>query len=165
MTVKCLTAALGVLLCAAIAQAQVKGSGTFNCAKPDEEHKFDIGPNHSFALNQSKCSADKDKPFTINGVKSGNGISTDFSEVQGNNVKFRGYYVDTMENGDKAEYSFQGTAAIKDGVMQPTGESWALVRATGKLKGAKGKGTCKGKGAADGSVAWDCEGEYTLASK
>ena len=70
-----------------------------------------------------------------------------------------------MENGDKAEYSFQGTATIKDGTMQPTGESWMLVHGTRKLKGAKAKGTCKGTGAADGSVVWECEGEYTLAGK
>ncbi len=165
MRLKSIVALLGLLLGAAVVQAQVKASGTFNCDKPGEEHKFDVGPNHTFALNQSKCAADKDKTFDINGVKSGNGVSTSFNDVQGNKARFHGYYVDTMENGDKGEYSFQGTATIKDGVMQPTSESWMLVRGTGKLKGAKGKGTCKGTGAADGSVTWECDGEFTLASK
>ena len=38
-----------------------------------------------------------------------------------------------------------------------------LVGGTGKLKGLKGQGTCKGKGASDGSVTWDCEGTFEPA--
>jgi hypothetical protein len=128
------------------------------------EHKIDVAANHALVLSQANCSADKDHGFSINGVKSGSGVSTNATEVQGSKAKFHGYFVDTMENGDKAEYSFQGTGMMKDGVMQTAEDSWTLVSGTGKLKGAKGKGTCKGTGAADGSVTWECQGEYTLAS-
>jgi hypothetical protein len=155
--------ALCLLLCASVAQAQVKASGTLKCAKPDVEHKVDVAPGHSLVLSQAKCSNDKDKPFEISGVKSGNAVSTNATEVQGNKAKYHGYYMDTMENGDKGEYSFQGTGTMKDGVMTTADDSWTLVRGTGKLKGAKGKGTCKGTGAADGSITWECAGEYTLA--
>ncbi len=165
MRLKTHMAVLCVLLCAGVAQAQIKASGTLKCAKPDVAYKVDVGPNHSFALDQSKCSNDKDKPFTISGVKSGNAVSTNSTEVQGNKAKYTGYYVDTMENGDKGEYSFHGTATMKDGAIQTAEDSWTLVRGTGKLKGAKGKGTCKGTGAADGSITWECAGEYTLAKK
>jgi len=157
--------ALCLLACVGVARAQVKASGTIKCGKPDVEHKVDVGPNHFLVLDQSKCSADKDKPFEINEVKSRNGVSSNFSDVQGNKSKFHGYYVDTMENGDKGEYSFQGTAMMKDGAIQTAEDSWTLLRGTGKLKGAKGKGTCKGTGAADGSLTWGCAGEYTFASK
>jgi hypothetical protein len=157
--------ALCLLVCVGVARAQVKASGTLKCGKPDVEHTVDVGPNHVLVLDQSKCSADKDKPFEIGGVKSGNGVSSDFSDVQGNKSKFQGYYSDTMENGDKGEYSFQGTATMKDGAIQTAEDSWTLLRGTGKLKGAKGKGTCKGTGATDGSLTWECEGEYTVASK
>lgn len=156
---------LCVLLCTSVAQAQTKASGTLKCGKPEVEHKLDVAPNHSLVLDQSKCLVDKDKPFEISGVKSGDGVSTNSSDVQGNKSRFHGYYVDTMENGDKGEYSFQGTATLKDGAIQTAEDSWTLVRGTGKLKGAKGKGTCKGTGAADGSLTWDCEGQYTLATK
>ncbi len=165
MRLKTYMVVLGLLLCVAVAQGQVKSSGTINCAKPDVEHKIDVGGNHAFVLSQAKCSADKDKAFTIDGVKSGSGVSTNVTEAQGSKSTFHGYYVDTMENGDKGEYSFHGSATMKDGAMQSAADSWTLVRGTGKLKGAKGKGTCKGTGAADGSVTWDCEGEHTLASK
>lgn len=154
-----------VLLSATVSLAQVKASGMLKCAKADPQHKLDVSDNHSLVLEQSKCSADKDKPFEINGVKSGNGISTDVNDVQGTKARFHGYYVDTMENGDKGEYSFHGSGSIKDGNLQSAEDSWTLVSGTGKLKGAKGKGTCKGTGAADGSITWDCQGEYTLASK
>jgi hypothetical protein len=162
---KTYVAVICVLLCASAAQAQVKASGTLNCGKPDLERKIDIGSEHSFVLNQSKCSADKDKPFEIGGVRSANGVSTTSIDVQQNRSSFRGYYIDTMENGDKGEYSFQGTATMKDGAIQLAEDSWALVAGTGKLTGAKAKGTCEGTGAADGSVTWKCEGEYTLANK
>jgi hypothetical protein len=165
MRLKTHGAVLCLLLCASVARAQIKASGTLKCAKPDVEHKIDVAPNHSFILDQSKCSADKAQPFTIGGVKSGNAVSTNATEVQGSKARFHGYYVDTMENGDKGEYSFKGTGTMKDGVLQIAQDSWTLVRGTGKLKGAKGKGSCKGTGAADGSVTWECAGEFTLASQ
>lgn len=165
MRLKTLIAVLCLLLCASVAQAQTKASGTLKCGKADVAHKVDVGPDHSFVLDQSKCWADKAKPFTINGVKAGNAVSTTSTEVQGNKAKYTGYYVDTMENGDKDEYSFYGTATMKDGAIQTADDHWTLVRSTGKLKGAKGKGTCKGTGAADGSITWECAGEYTLATK
>ncbi|HJY86075.1 MAG TPA: hypothetical protein VKE24_04485 [Candidatus Acidoferrales bacterium] len=153
------------LLCAVVAHAQVKASGIIKCSKPDVQHKIDVGPSHAFVLEQAKCSADKDKPYEINGVKSGSGVSTNSTEAQGNKSRFQGYYVDTMENGDKGEYSFHGTATMKDAALQTAEDSWTLVHGTGKLKGAKGKGTCKGTGAADGSITWECQGEYTFATK
>jgi hypothetical protein len=158
-------AVLCLLLSAGLAQAQIKASGTIQCGKPDVEHKIDVGPNHSWVLSQAKCSSGKDKPFEIDGVKSASAVSTDSTEVQGNKSTYHGSYMDTMENGDKAEYSFHGTATMKDGATQTADDYWTLVRGTGKLKGAKGKGTCKGTGPADGSVTWECTGEYTLASK
>jgi hypothetical protein len=165
MRLKSIVAVLGLSLCAAVLQAQVKASGTIHCGKPEVTHKVDVDSGHSFLVNQAKCSADKDKPFEIGGVKSGGAVSTDATEVQGSAASYHGYYVDTMENGDKGEYRFHGTGTMKDGVMQSAEDSWTLVRGTGKLKGAKGKGTCKGAGAADGSVTWECDGEITLASK
>ena len=165
MRLKSYLAVLGLLLWAGVAQAQVKASGTLKCAKPDVQHKIDVGPNHTFVIDQAKCWADKDKPFAINGVKSGSAVSTNSTDVQGNKASYHGYYADTMENGDKGEYSFRGTAVMKDGAIQTAEDSWTLVRRTGKLKGAKGKGTCKGTGAADGSITWQCQGEYTLAKK
>jgi hypothetical protein len=165
MRLKTQAAVLGVVLCAGVAQAQIKASGTMRCNKPEVQHKIDVGPNHSFVLDQSKCPADKDKPFMIGGVKSVVGVSTDVTEAEGDKAKFHGYFVDTMENGDRGEYAFHGTATTKDGVTQSAEDSWTLVQGTGKLKGAKGKGTCKGTGAADGSVTWVCEGEFTLAAR
>jgi hypothetical protein len=165
MRLKTYVAVICALLCASSLQAQVKASGALNCGKPDVERKIDVGSDQSFVLNQSRCSADKDKPFEIGGVRSANGVSTTSSDVQGNRSRFHGHYMDTMENGDKGEYSFQGTATMKAGAIQLAEDSWELVGGSGKLKGAKGKGTCEGTGAADGSITWKCEGEYTLANK
>jgi hypothetical protein len=156
---------LGFLLCAALAQAQIKASGALKCNAPDINQKAAVAANHAYVLSQAKCMSDPDKPFTIEGVKSSEAVSTNVTEVHGNKATFHGTYMDTMDNGDKAEYSFHGTGTMKDGAMTMADDFWTLVWGTGKLKGAKGKGTCKGSAAADGSATWDCEGEYTLASK
>jgi hypothetical protein len=154
------------LLCGGLLQAQMKSSGSLKCSKPNLEQKAVVGPDHVVMLDQEKCVADPDKALSIDGVKSGNAVSTVVSDVHGSKAMFHGYYMDTLENGDKAEYSFHGTGMMKDGVMQSGEDSWTLVHVSGKLQGTKGKGTCKSSGAAaDGSVSWDCEGEYTAAGK
>jgi hypothetical protein len=165
MRLKTCVVVLCLLAYATVAGAQIKGSGILKCAKPGVQHQIDAAPNHSFVLDQSKCSADKAKPFTINGVKSVSAVSTNVTEINGSKVTYHGDYADKMENGDTADYSFHGTGTMKNGIMTSADDSWTLVNGTGKLKGAKGKGTCKGTGAADGSMTWDCAGEYTLATK
>ena len=81
MRLKSYLALLCLLLCAGVAHAQVKASGTLKCGKPDVQHKIDVGPNHTFVIDQAKCWADKDKPFAISGVKSGSGVSTNSTHV------------------------------------------------------------------------------------
>ena len=152
-----------VFALAAAASAQNKISGTAQCGKPDQEYSIQVGdkPNHSFAIDQQKCTWTK--PMEIAGIQNKEGVGTDFSEISGNTSRYRSYFVDTMANGDKVIYRIEGTATLKDGVFQSADEKWTLVSGTGKLKGVKGKGTNKLKSAAaDGSSTWDCEGEYEL---
>ena len=68
-----------------------------------------------------------------------------------------------MENGEKAYYRYQGTTVVKDGAPQAQEGTWNLIRGTGKLKGAKGKGTYNGKAGSDGTMTYEVEGEYELA--
>jgi hypothetical protein len=51
---------------------------------------------------------------------------------------------------------------MEKGQFQSASDAWSIIDGTGKFKGAKGKGTCKGKGNPDGSSTFDCAGEYTL---
>ena len=156
--------ALSVILAAAtIAGAQVKVSGTSRCGKPDAQHMVEVGdaPNHSFSISQGKCAWTK--PFDIDGVQNKEGLDTSFSESTGNRARVRGFFLDTMANGDKGHYRYEATGTLKDGMFQTAEAKWTLAGGTGKLKGAKGKGTCKGKGESDGTVNWECEGELVLA--
>ncbi len=157
--------ALAVVVVLALAMAgaaQTKISGTAQCAKPSPQNAIEIGdrPNHSLAISQSKCSWTK--PWEIAGIQSKEGASTWSDEISGNSSRGRGYYTDTMANGDKAYYRYDVTGTLKDGAPQTLEAKWSLVRGSGKLKGVKGKGTCKGKPSADGGVTWDCEGEYEM---
>ncbi len=151
-----------VLALATVAGAQTKISGTSQCAKADAQHAIMVGdrPGHSFMISQSKCTWTK--PWEIAGIQSKEGVATSFDEASGSSSRTRGFYHDTMANGDKANYRYEGTVSLKDGAPQSAEIKWTLVGGTGKLKGAKGKGTCKGKPGSEGSITWDCEGEYEL---
>jgi len=88
------------------------------------------------------------------------GVGTFSGEVDGNKSRFHAYYVDTMENGDKAYYRYQVTVVLKDGAPQTEEGTWSLIRGTGKLKGVTGKGTYKGTAGGDGTMTYEVEGEY-----
>ncbi|MGD0920662.1 MAG: hypothetical protein ABSA70_02720 [Terriglobia bacterium] len=163
MRLKIIFTFLVVFALAAAASAQTKISGAQTCAKADVEYSIQVGdrPNHAFVISQAKCTWTK--PWEIAGIQGKEGIATGFSEISGDTSRYRGSYVQTMANGDKVHYRYDGTATLKDGVPQSAELKWTLVGGTGKLKGIKGKGTNKLKAAAaDGSSTWDCEGEYEL---
>ena len=67
-----------------------------------------------------------------------------------------------MANGDKIHFTYQTTATIKNGQMQSGSDKWQAIGGTGKFKGIKASGTCKGTGSADGTSNWSCSGTYTL---
>ncbi len=165
MKTRTMLAFLIVFSVATVAMGQTKISGTCQCAKPDPQHVIEVGdrPNHSFLIEQFKCTWTK--PMEIEGVQNKEGMGTDFHEISGNSSRFHGVYMDTMANGDKAQYRYEGTATLKDGVPQSAEDKWRSLRGNGKLKGIKSHGTCKGTANADGSMTWECAGEYELPKK
>jgi hypothetical protein len=154
-----------LLAMANVAGAQGKVSGTNHCAKPDPQTTIQIGdrPNHALSVAQSKCG--QTTPWEIAGIKGKEGIATVSGEIMGNTFRFHGYYVDEMANGDKAFYTYQGTATLKDGVTQTEKGTWNLLGGTGKLKGIKGKGTYTGKAGGDGTMDYDVQGDYEAPKK
>jgi len=151
-----------VLLLATVAEAQTKISGTGHCNKPYTQSTVQVGDraNHFFVVSQGKCTWVK--PWEIEGIQSKEGSITDFAEIIGNASSYRGYYLDTMANGDNVHYSYGGTTTLKDGVPLSAEHKWSIIRGTGKLTGIKGQGICKGRFGEDGSMTWQCEGEYEL---
>jgi hypothetical protein len=155
-----LTAA--VWLCAAMASAQTKVSGTAQCGKPDPQHMVPVGdrPEHSLGVEQFKCTWTK--PMEIGGDKSKDGLSTETADVSGNTSRAHGFHVTTMESGDKAFFWYQGTGTSKDGAPVEVKGNWGLTGGSGKLKGIKGKGTYNCTPSGDG-LSCEVEGEYQLA--
>ena len=152
---------LGLLCLAAPAtRAQTTLSGAGQCAKPDRAHQLDVGdrPQHSFTISQFKCTWSK--PFEIAGIKSKGGTVVQFDEVSDKGSRFRGYFLDTMANGDTVRYRYEGKATLRAGMPARTEWEWKLGGGTGKLMGLKGKGTCKGTANPDGTGSWECVGEY-----
>ena len=162
MRLKTLLSFLVVFALAAVASAQTKVSDTHQCAKPDQQQAIEVGdqPNHSFVISQMKCTYTK--PLEIAGVQSKESVFTIFSEVSGNRSRAQAYGVVTMTNGDKFYVRPQGSATLKEGVPESMEGKWSFAGGTGKLKGLKGKGTFKSKGAPDGTSTVEVEGEYEL---
>jgi hypothetical protein len=153
--------AAAVWMCAAMASAQTKVSGTAQFSKPDPVHMLPVGdrPGHSLLVEQLKCTWTK--PMEIGGDKAKDGVSTETADVSGNMGRARGFHVGTMESGDKFFVWYQGTSTLKEGNATALKGTWAYTGGTGKLKGIKGKGTYQCAPSGDG-LACDIEGEYEL---
>jgi hypothetical protein len=162
MRLKTLLSFLVVFALATVASAQTKVSGTHQCGEPDQQQVIEVGdrPNHSFVISQTKCTWTKS--LVIAGVQSKEGVLTAFTEVTGNRARDQEYGVITMSNGDKCYVRRQGSATLKDGVLESAEGKWSFVGGTGKLKGLTGKGTYTAKSAPDGMSTVEAEGEYEL---
>ncbi len=160
---KILFVACLVLLSTSVAMAQSKLDAHWNCAKSSAVHSLDVGdkPNHAYMISQGSCTATKGE---IGNVKEKEGAGTEFHEATGNANSWHGIFVETMANGDKIHYGYHGSGTTKDGSLVSGKHQWTIMDGTGKFKGAKGSGTCSGKGAADGTSVWECTGTYTLAT-
>jgi hypothetical protein len=161
MRLKIIFTLLIVLALAMIASAQTKVTSAAQCAKPDQQQAIAVGdrPDHFFTISQFKCTWTKF--VEIAGLQSNEFVNTVFTEVSGNRSHGQAYTVVTMTNGDKYYARSQGSATLKDGAFETEGK-WSYAGGTGKLKGLKGQGTYKGKGAPDGTSTYEMEGEYEL---
>jgi hypothetical protein len=152
-----------VLLLATLSLAKDKLVSQWNCGKASDAHSIDVGDqaNHAYAITKTTCTASKSE---IGGTKEKDGVGTQFSETTGDSTTWHGMFVVTTESGDKIHYSYasSGKGTVKDGQFQSGNNKWSMVGGTGKFAGASGTGSCTGKGNADGSVTWGCEGTYSL---
>jgi hypothetical protein len=156
---------VGLLLFVSLsAAAQTPMSGVALCAPAKPEYLIRVGdhPGHSYGLAQGTCTWTK--PWEIAGLKNTQGVGTQVLETNGDTTKVHGTFVDTMENGDKAFYSFEFTLTTRAGGAQVAGHKWELTGGTGKIQGVKAKGTCTATPVgSDGSFNYDCRGEYNPA--
>ena len=160
MRVKTVLVFLGAATLAASAVAQTKVSGTAQC-KADPPAPVAIGdkPGHSFAIGKAQCTW---TGFAIAGVPYKDGVGVSLDEINGDKSTSNGYHTATLASGDKAAAHFNGTAVMKDGKFVSGGGTWTFTSGTGKCKGIKGKGTFKGTPNADGTVAYQVDGEYSI---
>jgi hypothetical protein len=151
-----------VFLSASAAMAQGKVAVQWSCAKPVLAHNIDAGdqPNHLYSISQMKCTATTGE---IAGVKQKDGMGTEFHEITGISDRFHGVFVETLANGDKITYKYEGTATIKAGQLEAGSNKWSATSGTGSFMGIKAAGSCKGMGKPDGSTLFDCSGDYTPA--
>lgn len=163
MKVRILLVLVMAICLVSAATAQTKASGTLQCAKPDPMHMVEIGdkPGHSMMTSHSACTWSK--AMDVGGAASKTGNSTDIAEMTGNKSNGSGVHWGTVEGGDKYFTRFSGSATYtKEGGLDTASGKWWYTGGTGKLKGITGKGTYKGKGNADGSATFECDGEWAL---
>ncbi len=153
---------IAVLALATLLSAQTKISGTVQCGKSDEQHMLEVGdhPGHSLMISKGKCTWTK--PMEIAGTQTKEDVGTNFDDIHGDKAQSHGYVVGTLATGDKMYVHIQGSSTLKSGRVETAQGTWNFTGGTGKLKGVKGKGSYKGKGAPDGSATYEVEGEYEL---
>jgi len=146
-----------------ISAAKDKISSQWKCeAKSVDEHNIAVGDQegHAYHVGQGKCPSEKG---AMGDVKEQEGTYTEFGDVAGNTISNHGVFIVTLASGDKVFYSYHGTQTVKDGAIQSGTNTWTLTGGTGKMKGVKGSGGCKGQGNPDGSSTWNCDGTYSTA--
>jgi hypothetical protein len=161
---KCVLMVVAVLAVASVSFAQSSGkiSTVWKCAAPNPMNALPAGdaPDHIFAVEQTKCTATGGE---IAGVKQKEGMATEVLDATATTAKGHGIFLETLDNGDKITYSYEFSGTSKNKVMEAGSNKWTVMNGTGKFKGIKGSGTCKGKGNPDGSAEYTCTGTYTLA--
>jgi hypothetical protein len=138
-----------------------KVASEWKCEKASMSNSIPVADeaNHAYAISQFKCTASKGE---MAGAKEKEGTGTEFDDIKANNLTGHGIFVETLDSGDKIHISYQTTGAMKDGAMQSGSNRWHISDGSGKLKAAKGSGSCTGKGNADGSSTWTCTGSYSV---
>jgi hypothetical protein len=152
------------LLCLAIpavaAQAQTPIKSAWKCSVVEPVSTVPVTgqANHAYSIYQVNCTASSGE---IAGVKEKTGTATEFAEAKGNSSKGHGIFVETLENGDTVRYDYTFTSTMNGKVATAASNMFKIVSGTGKAKGIKGSGVCKGKGGADASLELQCTGTQT----
>jgi hypothetical protein len=154
---KLLLVALAVAVCCSVVMAQSKIDTKWHCSPGAAGNKLDVGdaPDHVYWIGQGTC----DATTTGGTFKEKTGAYTEFRDEWKASFTFHGYYNVTMDNGDKVYYTYEGSSSTD--IAKPVANKWKVVGGTGKYKGIKGSGACKGKANADGSNDLTCTGTYS----
>jgi len=128
----------------------------WHCAAPTANHNFAVGdePDHSYVISQGSCTA------TASGTGEKSGAYTEFQEVWRASFTNHGRFNVTMDNGDMAYYTYEGSGSTD--ITKPATNTWKILSGTGKHKGMKGSGSCSGTRHEDGSSDWACTGTYSM---
>jgi hypothetical protein len=155
--------ALALLVTSAAAQTPMKLAGKMECGKPDPSHMVPVDDTakHALSVGATKCTWSEG---TIAGERVKNETDTFISDATATSSEDHGYGVGSVASGDKYFVHFKGTTSLKDSQPVSAACTWKFTGGTGKLKGIKGKGTCKGTFQPDGKAAWEINGEYRLAT-
>ena len=152
---KLLFVAFCLLVFCSAAMAQ-KVDTKWHCAVPTANQKLDVGdePDHSYVIAQGICMA----TASSSGEKSG--AYTEFQELRKASFTNQGHFDVTMDNGDTAYYSYEGSGPTD--ITKPATNKWKIIGGTGKHKDMKGSGSCSGTRHEDGSSDWACTGTYSM---
>ena len=103
-------------------------------------------------------------PLDIEGGKAKDETDVVTTDVSGESGRDSGWGTITMDSGNKFVVRISGTSKMNKDHTGTLDGKWSFVSGTGKLKGIKGGGTYKGAAAADGTIDFDVEGDYTSAA-
>jgi len=139
------------LLFASLAMAQTKYETKWHCPKPTAQQKYDVGDtaDHAYMIMQGTCNA------TASSIGETSGAYTEFQEIWKASYTNHGRFNATLNNGDIAYYSYEGTGKPAN---KTASNKWKVASGTGKQKDMKASGTCVGTLLDDGGSDWVCTG-------
>jgi hypothetical protein len=154
---KLLLVALTLVVSVSVATAQSKINTKWHCNKATTEHTLNVGdtPDHVYYIGQGTCTA----TGSTGDLKEKSGTYTEFHDQGKASFTFHGTYIAATDNGDKVNYTYEGSASTD--TTKPASNKWKIAGGTGKNNGIKGSGSCSGKPNPDGSNDWTCTGTYS----
>lgn len=141
-----------------------KRSGKLTCQAPNPSYVVHVpdGTDHVMSVDQLSCTWVE--PMQFFGIRNIDGVGTGCDDVSDGKIHTHGYFVDTLENGDRIYWEVRGEGTLKpDGNLQRHELHVFVTGGTGRFSEATGRGKCVGSGNADSTTSWDCE--ITLAAQ
>jgi len=113
-------------------------------------------PNHTYTIFKVSCKS----TATDANFQEDKSDYTEFQEMQDGSVSVHGRMNVAMKNGDKVDYSFEGS--FPTDTTKPFSQKWKLESGTGRYKSIGGSGTCFGMVHTDGTGDMECIGTYSM---
>ena len=158
MKLKILFGLVVFALCASRASAQTSSSWTMDCLPNPALVQVIQAAAVRTLISEGSCTG----TGNINGVAVKSIQSSSYQEQSATQYRAWGLIIQTFANGDQITYTYQATAAAKNGVELTGIRTYQVTGGSGNFKGITGTGTCNIAYLPTGGSTSVCNGTFKL---